>query len=58
MRFRAITDNHNRILVLMSHNTDIAGGWEREGEDYEFFYRFSVDAYELGINVAVHTMSQ
>ena len=42
----------------MSHNTDIAGGWEREGEDYEFFYRFSVDAYELGINVAVHTMSQ
>ena len=41
----------------MSHNTDIADGWEREGEDYEFFYRFSVPAYELGINVVVHAMS-
>ena len=41
----------------MSHNTDIADGWEREGEDYEFFYRFSVDAYELGINIVLHAMS-
>ena len=57
VHFRAITDAHNRILVLMSHNTDIADGWEREGEDYEFFYRFSVDAYELGINIVVHVMS-
>ena len=57
VHFRAITDDHNRILVLMSHNTDIADGWEREGEDYEFFYRFSVDAYELGINIVVHAMS-
>ena len=24
----------------MSHNTDIADGWEREGEDVEFFHRF------------------
>ena len=57
VHFRAITDNRGRILVLMSHNTDIADGWEREGEDYEFFYRFSVDAYELGINIVVHAMT-
>ena len=57
VHLRAITDVHDRILVLMSHNTDIADGWEREGEDYEFFYRFSVPAYELGINVVVHAMS-
>ena len=57
VHLRAITDSHDRILVLMSHNTDIADGWEREGEDYEFFYRFSVDAYELGINIVVHAMS-
>ena len=57
VHFRAIVDPHGRILVLMSHNTDIADGWEREGEDYEFFYRFSVDAYELGINILVHAMS-
>jgi len=57
VHLRAITDERGRILVLMSHNTDIADGWEREGEDYEFFYRFSVDAYELGINIVVHAMS-
>ena len=57
VHFRAIEDERGRILVLMSHNTDIADGWEREGEDYEFFYRFSVDAYELGINIVVHAMS-
>ena len=57
VHFRAITDKAGRILVLMSHNTDIADGWEREGEDYEFFFRFSVDAYELGINIVVHSMT-
>ncbi len=57
VNFRAITDDHNRILVLMSHNTDIADGWEREGEDYEFFFRFSVNAYEIGINTILHAMT-
>jgi hypothetical protein len=51
VHFRGITDHHDRLLVLMSHNTDIADGWEREGEDYDFFHRFSIDAYELGINI-------
>ena len=57
VHFRGITDHRGRLLVLMSHNTDIADGWEREGEDYEFFYRFSIDAYELGINIVVHAMT-
>ena len=29
----AITDAQGRIMVLMTHNTDIADSWEREGED-------------------------
>ena len=57
VHFRGITDGDGRLLVLMSHNTDIADGWEREGEDYEFFYRFSIDAYALGINVVVHAIT-
>ena len=55
--FRGIADQHGRLLVVMSHNTDIADGWEREGEDYEFFYRFSISAYAFGINVALHAMT-
>ena len=57
VNFRAIVDDHDRVVVLMSHNTDIADGWEREGEDYEFFYRFSVNAYEIGINTVIHAMT-
>lgn len=57
VHFRGIADDAGRLLVLMSHNTDIADGWEREGEDYEFFYRFSVRAYAVGINTVVHAMT-
>lgn len=55
--FRGIADEHGRLMVVMSHNTDIADGWEREGEEYEYFYRFSPDAYSFGFNVAVYSMT-
>jgi len=54
---RAIRDHDGRIMVLMSHNTDIADAWEREGEDYDFFYRFAHLGYALGINVLLHAMT-
>ena len=54
---RAIRDEHGRILVLMSHNTDIADSWEREGEDPRFFEQFSPNGYALGINVLLYAMS-
>lgn len=44
-------------MVLMSHNTDIANAWEREGEDPAFFYQFAPDAYAIGINVLVYAMT-
>ena len=55
--FRGINDERGRLIVVMSYNTDIADGWEREGEDYAYFYRFSVTAYSFGINVALHAMT-
>ena len=30
--FKGIQDSHGRLMVLMTHNTDIADTWEREGE--------------------------
>lgn len=56
-RLRAIRDEAGRIMVLMSHNTDIADSWEREGEDAEFFYRFAHQGYAIGINVLVYIMA-
>ena len=57
VHLRAIRDSHGRIMVLMSHNTDVADSWEREGEDPGFFYQFSPDGYALGINVLLHAMT-
>jgi hypothetical protein len=55
--FRGIRDGNGRLMVVMTHNTDVADSWEREGEDPEFFYQFSPDGYALGINVALYAMT-
>ena len=54
---RSIRDQNGRIIVLMSHNTDIADGWEREGEDEAFFFQFSPKAYALGINIILYVLT-
>jgi hypothetical protein len=54
---RVVRDRSGRIMVLMTHNTDISDAWEREGEDPGFFYQFSPDGYALGINVVLYAMS-
>ena len=51
---RGILDEHGRVMVLSTHNTDIADGWEREGVDPGYFHQFSVNAYAVGINVALY----
>lgn len=54
---RGIFDETGRPLVLATHNTDIGDGWEREGEDIDFFYTFSPKSYALGINIILFVMS-
>jgi hypothetical protein len=55
--FRAIRDKQGRIMVLMTHNTDVADSWEREGEDPGFFYQFSPNGYALGIDVLLYALT-
>ncbi len=55
--FRGVRDRFGRLMVVMTHNTDVADSWEREGEDPEFFYQFSPHGYALGINVALYAMT-
>ena len=57
VHFRGVSDRHGRLMVLMTHNTDIADAWEREGEDQDFFRNFSPDGYAVGINVLLYAMS-
>lgn len=55
--FRGIRDRNGRLIVVMTHNTDIADGWEREGENEEYFRAFSVKSYPLAINIVVYAMT-
>jgi hypothetical protein len=54
---RGIADEHGRLMVLATHNTVVADGWEREGVDPRYFRQFSVDSYAVGINVMLYTMT-
>ncbi|MDH4063424.1 MAG: DUF4159 domain-containing protein [Acidobacteriota bacterium] len=54
---RGIADEHGRLMVVMVHNTDMPDGWEREGEDPEYFFQFSPDAYAVGIDILLYAMT-
>jgi hypothetical protein len=54
---RGIADAHGRLMVVMLHNTDIPDGWEREGEDREYFLRFSPDSYSTGIDILLYALT-
>ena len=57
LRYIAEPDT-GRIMVLMSHNTDIADGWEKEREDEAYFREFSVKkSYPIGINIIAYVMT-
>jgi len=55
--FRGIADDHGRLMVVMTHNTDISDTWEREGEDKEYFRMFSPAGYALGVNIVLYAMT-
>ena len=54
---RAVRDAHGRIIVVMTHNTDLSNSWERETEDARYFQQFSVEGYGVGINVLLYAMT-
>jgi hypothetical protein len=58
VHFRAIRDRHRRIMVLMTHNTDVGDSFEREREDSDYSRLFSPPGYALGINVLLYAMTQ
>ncbi len=55
--FKGIQDSRGRLMVLMSHNTDIADTWEREGQSRQYFDLFSPRGYAIGVNVVLYAMT-
>jgi hypothetical protein len=54
---RGIADDHGRLMVVMVHNTDLPDPWEREGEESEYFFRFSPEAYRVGIDILIYALT-
>ena len=57
VHLRGITNARGELLVLATHNTDISDAWEREGEDPEYFYKYSPNGYATAINIMLYAMS-
>jgi hypothetical protein len=55
--FRAIADRHGRIMVAMTHNTDIGDSMERESDDPQYFAEYSLDGYSLATNIVVYSLT-
>jgi hypothetical protein len=55
---RAILDETgDRIMVLMTHNTDFGDAFEREGDDHQYFLQFAPEGYAFGVNAIVYSMT-
>jgi hypothetical protein len=58
MHVRAWLDDKQRIMIIALHNTDTGDGWEREGENEDYFRQFSeTRAYPIAINTIVYLMT-
>lgn len=57
-RYLAIEDDSQRIMIFICHNTDLGDGWEREGENREYFAEYAVKkSYPMGINIVTYAMT-
>ena len=57
VHYRGVEDARGRLMVLMTHNTDVSDTWEREGENQEYFSLFSPRGYAIGVNTIVYTLT-
>jgi hypothetical protein len=58
MTVRALHDDRGRLMVIAFHNSDISDGWEREGENADYFATFSEKvSYPLGVNLIFYLMT-
>ena len=57
VHYRGVHDAQGRLIVLMTHNTDVSDAWEREGDNEDFFDLFSPRGYAIGVNIIVYALT-
>lgn len=56
--FMGYFDSNGRLVALLCHNNDLGDGWEREGENHEYFKKYSERwSYPIGINIVMYAMT-
>ena len=56
--YKAIHDDKGRMMAIICHNTDLGDGWEREGENVDYFREFAEKwSYPMGINIVFYAMT-
>jgi hypothetical protein len=56
--YRGVFDDKQRLMAIVCHNTDLGDGWEREGENVEYFKQMAERwSYPLGINIVTYAMT-
>ncbi|MGW8368609.1 MAG: DUF4159 domain-containing protein [Gammaproteobacteria bacterium] len=55
-RWQAILDDHDRVMVMIAFNNDIADGWQRADEP-DYPQAASTLAIRLGVNFAVYALT-
>ena len=56
-RFAGVLDDHGRVMVLMTFNTDFGDAYERETENPLYFQKFSVPGYAFGVNTIIYSLT-
>jgi len=55
---RAILDDRERPMVLINWNTDMGDGWEwSNAEEYPGYFRYTAEAYRIGINEVIYALT-
>jgi hypothetical protein len=57
VHYYGIFGDHNRLMVLVSMNSDVSDSWEREGDNQAYFDRYSPSGYALGVDVVVWVLT-
>ena len=58
-KYYAIEDDNGRVMALMCHNTDLADGWERAGENATYKRDMSeAKAFPMGFNIVYYALTR
>ena len=56
--FWSYFDDNGRMVALLCHNNDLGDGWEREGENKDYFLENSEKhSYPMGINIVMYVLT-